>query len=170
MELQQFWQLIEQARKKSDGDVDEQAELLAEKLSALPVEEIIEFDRWFQQLMCESYQSQLWAAAYVILGGCSDDGFEYFRAWLIAKGPKVYEAALADPDTLAKVVKLDEPEESEAESMLYVAASAYEQQTGQTDFADLALPTADYPAVDLYWSQREDLLAEMLPKLTRKFA
>ena len=28
----------------------------------------------------------------MLKGGCSDDGFEYFRGWLISRGRKVYEA------------------------------------------------------------------------------
>jgi len=39
----------------------------------------------------------------LINGGCSDDGFFYFRAWLISRGQKVYDAALQNPDSLAKV-------------------------------------------------------------------
>ena len=30
--------------------------------------------------MADSYRSSLWAAAYVINAGCSDDGFGYFAA------------------------------------------------------------------------------------------
>ena len=41
------------------------------------------------------------AAASLILGGCSDDGFEYFRGWLIAQGREVFERSVADPDSLA---------------------------------------------------------------------
>ncbi|WP_342210876.1 LysR family transcriptional regulator [Streptomyces sp. DH-12] len=43
----------------------------------------------------------LWAAAYVINGGCSDDGFDYFRGWLIAQGREVFERAVARPGALA---------------------------------------------------------------------
>jgi hypothetical protein len=42
-----------------------------------------------------------WGAAYLANGGCSDDGFDYFRGWLIGQGRKVYETVLADPDSLA---------------------------------------------------------------------
>ncbi|MFL6076856.1 MAG: DUF4240 domain-containing protein [Mycobacteriales bacterium] len=35
--------------------------------------------------MAESYQGDLWGAAYLINGGASDDGFDYFRGWLIAR-------------------------------------------------------------------------------------
>ncbi|MCB2407420.1 DUF4240 domain-containing protein [Hymenobacter lucidus] len=169
MEIQQFWQLIEAAKKKSGGDIEEQAELLTEKLATLSMDEILEFDRIFTQLLHAAYQSKLWAAAYLILGGCSDDGFEYFRAWLIARGQKVYETAVADADGLAKLIKQDDAEEAEAESMLYVASTAYEQKTGKDDFHELAPLPPSLPTLDLSWSDDEKLLSELLPKLFKKF-
>lgn len=51
--------------------------------------------------MAISHRNQLWAAGYLINDGCSDDGFEYFRAWLIAQGREVFERVVADPDALA---------------------------------------------------------------------
>src|SRR5207249_5020548 len=45
---------------------------------------------------------------YLINGGCSDDGFEYFRGWVILRGRKAYEAAMKNPDSLAGVVDPDE--------------------------------------------------------------
>ena len=50
--------------------------------------------------MDRAYRQELWGAAYLINGGCSDDGFVYFLGWLIAQGRDVYQAALPDPDSL----------------------------------------------------------------------
>src|SRR5262245_37489724 len=58
----------------------------------------------------EAYDWNLWGAAYLINGGCSDDGFHYFCCWLIMKGRDVFQAAITNPDTLAKVVDPDEGE------------------------------------------------------------
>jgi hypothetical protein len=33
----------------------------------------------------------MWVAAYLMNGGCSDDGFDYFRGWLIAQGRTTLE-------------------------------------------------------------------------------
>lgn len=49
------------------------------------------------------------AAASLILGGCSDDGFEYFRGRLIAQGREVFERSVADPDSLADLPVMDPP-------------------------------------------------------------
>lgn len=42
----------------------------------------------------------MWCAGYLMNGGCADDGFEYFRNWIISRGKDVYDQAKANPDTL----------------------------------------------------------------------
>ncbi len=99
----QFWKLIEDARLQvpdpANGEVI--ATQAAVLLSAWPREEIVAAEEVLSGLMAESYRVALWAAAYLANGGCSDDGFDYFRGWLIVQGRDVFEHALADPDTLA---------------------------------------------------------------------
>ena len=46
--------------------------------------------------------------AFIVNGGASDDGFDYFRGWLIAQGREVFEGTLAKPDSLADVI--DDPD------------------------------------------------------------
>jgi uncharacterized protein DUF4240 len=87
----------------------------------------VEFEGHFTELRAESYSWELWGAAYLMNGGCSDDGFEYFRAWLIAQGREIFETALKDPDTLAVLAS----PEGELEDFLYVASGLYEDETGE---------------------------------------
>ena len=71
----------------------------------------------------------MWGAAYVIHGGCSDDGFEYFRRWLISRGRKAYEAALADPDSLAQLDVRPGPNGVwEFERIYYVAMKVFNKK------------------------------------------
>ena len=84
-----FWRLIELSRKGSEGDLYMQLDNLRERLMKLTEEEVRSFDRILWELMDESYRADLWGAAYVIKGGCSDDGFDYFRAWLIMQGERI---------------------------------------------------------------------------------
>ena len=71
-------------------------------------------------------QYGLWDAA--MMEWCSDDGFIDFRAWLIAQGREVYQAALKEPDSLADV----EPYGNCCfESLTYVGDAAYRQLTGE---------------------------------------
>jgi Protein of unknown function (DUF4240) len=89
--------------------------------------------------MAESYHWDLWGAAYLLNFGSSDDGFDDFRGWLLAQGRAVWEAALRDPDGLAKLPKVRRlaPERRWegrywCQDILDVAYKAYEQCTGQS--------------------------------------
>src|SRR5262249_43197 len=93
--------MIEDAKAEAGDDSYAQARLLARSLSSLSVEEIFAFEAIFNRLHAAAYRADLWGAAYLVNGGCSDDGFDYFRAGLIALGRSAYEAALTNPDLLA---------------------------------------------------------------------
>src|SRR5262245_22449335 len=105
-----FWHIIEQSRREfdpalRDGNMDRQAELLREVLSELPADDVQAFRSVFSELHHRAYRWDLWGAAYVIGGGCSDDGFMDFRDWLISMGRDVYEEALSAPASLAAVAR-----------------------------------------------------------------
>jgi hypothetical protein len=156
-----FWQLIEDSRENAGGDPDEQAEQLTDLLSDLPADEIVAFDRLLHELLTAAYRWDLWAAASIINGGCSDDGFEYFRLWLIAQGERVYREALADPETL---VDRAEADATNAESLLYAAGDAYRIETGRD------LPTGtDHPSEPAGKQWNEDDLKHLFPKLRAAF-
>lgn len=95
---------------------------------------IVDAQRVLSALMADSYRSSLWAAAYVINGGCSDDGFDYFRGWLILQGRETFGQAVADPDSLDDLaaVRLAIANQAivECESALYIPARAHRAATG----------------------------------------
>jgi len=176
MDPRQFWQLIESSKAASVDDCDRQADALTTLLLELPTTAIVAFDRLFEHYADQAYRNDVWAAAYIIQGGCSDDGFEYFRRWLIGQGEAVYTAALRDPESLLSVVTShnqgnpflrfeDAPFlRLECEPLGYVADQAYEQKTGSE------MPRPPRPQVELigqHWGD-EDLPA-MFPKLWAAF-
>lgn len=130
MDAATFWHMIERAKAESNGDCDQEAQLLELWLAQLLPEEIQSFDRILWKHRSLSYSDNLWAAAFIINGGCSDDGFEDFRGWLIGQGEAIFYAALQDPDSLAEIVDSNR-DDYMCESLLYVAMGAYEAQTGQ---------------------------------------
>ncbi len=161
MDTTTFWKLIEDAKQRSGGDPERQVAVLTDALADLEASDIVAFDARLDQFMALSYTRELWAAAYIINGGCSDDCFDYFRGWLIAQGETVFHNALHDPETLAEVV---EPEEAELEAILYVAQEAYERKTGQEMSQ----------GARIVWQLNGELWDEetkyaMYPKLTAKF-
>jgi hypothetical protein len=122
-----FWQLMEKTRDPSDEDGYRQIELLVEELVKLSVEDILDFDRIFDQFMDRAYSRNLMVAV-AIFGFGGDDSFTDFRGWLIGQGKEIYERVLADPDSLADVV--DEDTDTQPESLAYVSMYAYERKTG----------------------------------------
>ncbi len=66
-------------------------------------------------------------------GGCSDDGFDYFRGWLVAQGRTVWERALADPDSLADAGVDPRDDMVECEDVLAAASRAYAAATGDEE-------------------------------------
>ena len=131
-----FWRLIELSRKGSEGDLYVQLDNLRHRLVKLSEEELRSFDRVFWELMDESYRADLWGAAYVIKGGCSDDSFDYFRAWLIMQGQQAYIEAFRNPDGLAPRARRGREvgDEFEFEDVLSIASAIYEAKTGRSDF------------------------------------
>jgi hypothetical protein len=164
MDEQEFWRIIESSRDEADGDPEEQMDALARILSKLPEKAIVEFDRMFGEYWVAAYTWPLWGAAYLVGGGCSDDGFMDFRGWLISRGRAAYERALANPDSLADV--LTEGEDGQIEGFHYVASRAWEQATGKdsSDFPDSGVRHPDEPTGQPW---EEEDLPESFPRLAR---
>ena len=166
---ERFWAIVESTAHHAPAS-PQQTEALRDALAALPIEQVEEFDRILQQTMASSYSWDLWGAAYVINGGASDDGFEYFRRWLISRGRRVFEAALADPDSLADLLPagLDGP--LEYEDFAYVAPEVWEARTKRP--ADtMPRGAAAYPSdpSGAPFEEDEAALKARYPKLWRRF-
>ncbi len=86
-----FWQIIERSDKGKNLDA---------LLDALGEDEIFGFHYWWTYLKIKAYDQALWAVAHIVMRGCSDDSFEYFRRWLLTRGKEVYYKALENADSL----------------------------------------------------------------------
>lgn len=123
MTLDEFWAAIAGTRHT---DVDAHLGALEKRLAALPPGEILDFDYWWAVLMREAYHPTLAGAFHLLTSRHSDDGFHYFRDWLILRGRDVFYAAVSDPDTLAEVT--DPSGHYSGEN--YVAINAWFEVTG----------------------------------------
>jgi hypothetical protein len=138
MDTSQFWRLIEKSKTESGANCTQQVAALTSILLELPAEEIEEFDSIFYRFHAQAYRNDLWAAAYIMNGGCSDDCFLDFRSWLIGQGEASYTAALRDPESLVAVVEsIHERTRAgvpfhgyECQHLAYAADVAYEQKIG----------------------------------------
>ncbi len=154
-----FWQIIDST---VDKDMDAQLEKLETRLKTLSDAELLAFEIAFSRQSHMAYRWDLWGAAYVINGGCSDDGFADFRAWLIAQGRAVYDAALADPESLARHIEEDY---ASFEEFAYAAMEQQMERTGD-EFPEGALPKHPSEPTGKAWD--EDDLDDLFPKLTAK--
>ena len=168
MDKAQFWQLIEDAHAKSGGDSDIQAAALKSSLMLLSADDVAVFESIFNECRRDAYRWDLWGAAYLINGGGSDDGFEYFCWWLIGQGQAVYEAALANPDSLADLIRSDiewGDADLDCEELGYVAGEVYEQKTGREMMSEESGFLHSEP-VGAKWE--EDDLDALYPKIAAK--
>lgn len=155
-----FWGIIEAT---VTPDYDAQLESLGAALSKLSGDELIAFEADFRRASLAAYRWDLWGAAYVINGGCSDDGFIDFRSWLIAQGKDVYDRALSDPESLADhIVEAF----AEFEEFAYVPIEVFES----TQDADWPVPATAFPSEPEGRRWEEDDLDRLFPKLTAKIA
>jgi len=163
MDIDRFWHLIEAAKAQAGDDTEARVQALYAALGTLDPAELQSFQNHYDQLIALSYRWDLWAAAYIINGGCSDDGFRSFRDWLISEGRAVFEKALKDPDTLADLPHVDP---AELESFGYVALDLHEEK-GAGRMPRGAVVEEGEPAGEP-WD--EDAVGDLLPRLDAKYA
>ncbi|GAA1497598.1 DUF4240 domain-containing protein [Paeniglutamicibacter kerguelensis] len=134
-----FWDIIDRSLEASGGSTGRQAVELEEILAAMPPEQIASFNATFVSKNLELYTWELWGAAYVLVGGCLDDCFEYFRNWVVGQGSDYHQAVKRDPQVLADGRLRSDVEIGDAESLAYTGADAYLRSSGGRELYE------DYP-------------------------
>lgn len=169
MSDEKFWSIMAASAPAPDH-FEAQIERLHRQVEALSTEEVAAFQAAFDRKMADAYSWDLWGAAYLIHGGASDDGFDYFRCWLISRGQATYEAALADPDTLARLIPDGSDEPLELEGLAYVAFGIWQQRTGlgPKDFPNAAATGSHEPKGEAF-EEDDDALSKRYPQLWARF-
>ena len=124
-----YWNIIDKSLKNTSNQ-DEQEQFLIKEIERLTPKQMIGFRLRTDKLLYNTYNSEMWCAGYIMNGGCSDDGFEYFRNWVISRGKDTYYQAKQNPDNLIKEVNED-LEMYDFESFWYVALEAFKNKTGK---------------------------------------
>ena|SRR5260221_308063 len=115
--------------------------------------------------MERAYGWNLWATAYIINCGCSDDGFTDFCAWSIGQGTAIFETALEDPESLVDIVEY--PYLTRTPHLIAVSDEAYRLKTSQDLLPHLSTHR-DHPApTGDDWV--ESTVGKKYPKLYSKF-
>lgn len=151
-----FWNTIQQ----SSGDPDK----LKVLLEAQSDEEVVAFGKAFYHGLIQLNRWEIWGAGYVMAGGMGDDGFHYFRSWIIGKGKEAFETALSTPDELGKFASANDDFENEL--LEYVAVDVLEAR-GIDDPRDDSMGFADDQPTGSEWS--EDDVYDRYPKLAAQF-
>ena len=146
-----FWEAIEKSYKynKKDWkayDLEEHLEKLATYLSKYSEEKLILFQKTLEQKLISLYTASI-AELYIILGNeyekegdnysfdgyVSDDGFIYFRCWLLLKGKEFYDDITKDIETFVSGKYHFNIGETWAEGLLYVADDANQEVRPDSD-------------------------------------
>ncbi|MCW2783310.1 MAG: polymerase [Marmoricola sp.] len=166
MDEARFFELIDEARDGSQPTSPSADPVtLAGLLVDVDDDELVGFSAEYERQMTRLNDWRVWGAGYVAQGGMSDDGFAYFRSWIIGKGEDAVGQALTDPDGLVDF--LADGEELSNEELQYAAFDQLEdrglEETAATSAAgedgaptgepfDEATVEADFPRLATWFA------------------
>jgi hypothetical protein len=168
-----YWTIIDKSLKATSNQEDQKQFLIAE-IEKLTPKEMIGFRLRTDKLLYDTYTSNMWCAGYIMNGGCSDDGFEYFRCWVISRGKNVYYKAKENPDYLIHEVVENTPY-YEFEPFWYVALEAFKHTTGADlynyiDYEKFKTAEGSYPNFTFTWQEDSpESRKRICPKLFAAF-
>ncbi|WP_088282048.1 DUF4240 domain-containing protein [Kineosporia sp. A_224] len=166
MDEDRFWSLVEGTTW--DGP-EQQAALVRLRLSELPAEDLLAYEKRRVDLSNGILTWRHLAAAEVVMGFTSEDAFTDLRTWVMFQGRDVYTDFRSDPDSLAGRGPTDDEQLGAAEDLEFLALDVYRARTG-TDMLDLP----DYPLY-LHVPSGEPIdesnaaLARRYPKLAARY-
>lgn len=162
MNIDQFWAILDDL----PGEASEVE--LRNRLELLDTEDLLGFQELFDNAVDTAYDWDLWAAAYIIDGGCSDDGFTDFRYGLIARGKLIYDRALKEADSLADVASDEDDGEIANEDFGYIVQEIYQGRTGE-DLPRVSIGGSVEPTGEQWDFDDSELCASRMPRLWAKF-
>ena len=162
MTEERFWNLIEQARPSKAASANPKR--MAEVLSALSSDEVIDFGAAFYEKVCLLNHWNIWGAGYVISGGMGDDSFHYFRSWIVGKGKAVFDVALGNPDELGPFI---DGSGVDNELLEYAPIEVLQQRGSDVDPRDRLSGSADADPVGEPFDEATVHLP--IPKLSAQF-
>lgn len=133
MDKNLFWELIDSVnREVPNGDHSAVLQATREKLYQLPSTEIAAWYKLYNTIVNQADRRDLWQVCDDCGIHASDDGFYYFRAWLVSQGRDVYTAVLNNPQSLPEF--FSDPENASFEAYNYVSWSVYSQKASEEHF------------------------------------
>lgn len=152
-----FWQIIDNVNKKVNAN-NFKDELLETELADYSLKNTAAFHLQVQRLANRATSVELWCAADLLTYGVDEDGFLDFRYWLIGSGRLVYDAAIANPDSLVSM--FNEEELYDFNELGYVPNELFKKRSNQNMFDYLNFETFEQkfgssPKVKKNWSDAD---------------
>ncbi|MCY4335118.1 MAG: DUF4240 domain-containing protein [Litoreibacter sp.] len=151
-----FWSIIHDAQCSSESETLLKIE---DRLTAFTPKAIRDAAKFFQSSLTASYCEDIWALAYVLQDGCSDDSFEDFRCWMVLRGRDLFETIVASPDAFDPQYA-DGASFSAAGGLPAAFENAYLARAGKP----LILPRVKYPSLE----PNEEKFLERVPNVRAK--
>lgn len=171
MDETQFWSIIEDTKSVIPYELDAHEEKLLGHLDSLLKEDLADFIRFLMTKASLAESWTLWAAAWLVrdeIGnfGCGDDAFWGFTVGLVCQGKRLYEAVIADPDSLSDFDNAHLLKESDA--LGYSAVALYEEKFGELPFNPYAILESGTPGDE--WND-DDMayFAQKFPKCVKRW-
>ncbi|MXV37733.1 DUF4240 domain-containing protein [Flavobacteriaceae bacterium Ap0902] len=138
-----FWNAIEETNAHKDAhwseyDIDEHIEKLTQYLSTYDKDTLIKFEKTLQEKLQELYTAEIvelniilenqftkGGDAYIFDETMSEDGFLYFRCWLLLKGKDFFDDIMMDIQNFVNGKYSFDIGDVWAEGLLYVTDDAY---------------------------------------------
>ena len=149
-----FWQIISTGGETTGERLD----TLPERLAAYAAKEIKTFGQIFVEKAGDAYRKDIWALAYLMMRGASDDAFEGFRNWLVCQGRATFSATLADADQFDVASVHETPI---IEDVLSLVEQAHLLRAGKP------MPRLKHPKLEIGEIDEIDF-AELLPRIARE--
>lgn len=157
----EFWAIVDGVHARSPRDMQAKCDILRAALRGLPGAHAIEFQALFSTMMSRAFDWDLWAAALLIGGLCSDDSFIHFRSALISMGRSTFESAVADAESLAEGTF--DPEQLFFEGYDFAVTDGVADSLRRMRTPEPSEPTGTA------WADGEDL-RQRFPRLSAKYA
>lgn len=151
-----FWTIISDARSASESETILNIEARMVTYSAMAIRTAA---KTVQTLAHDAYRNDIWALAYVLHDGCSDDGFDDFRNWMILQGQATFEGILANPDGFDPQ-RIKGADTGAAGGLMSAFENAYSARAGKP----LILPRRKPPKIKL----DEDRFATLVPQVAAR--
>lgn len=173
-----FWDLVKYTKELSSNKED-QIKLLIRIFENKSIEQIAAFESIQNYYMNISYSSNLWAVAFYLNGGCSDDSFEYYRGWLISEGKQKFEILTRTPNEISKHYSNKNEINGFSEEFLSIGYYSIEEKSPNNfDKLDQLEDMVDneyrkrfnvrLPEIEFNWETENDI-ENLFPEFCRKF-